>query len=92
MEAAAGAPRLSGSSLPLGVSGPQLVRQVLDQAAQAGFTVVRAWAHGVSTDYPVLLGPGSYNEGMLRGLDYALDEARKRGLKVGGLSSAPGAT
>ena len=26
--------------------------------------------------------PGEYNEGMLRGLDYLLDEARKRGLKV----------
>lgn len=44
---------------------------------------MRTWAHGVSPPYPVLLGPGNYNKGMLRGLDFALDEARKRGLKVG---------
>jgi len=82
MEAAAGGPRLSGSSLPPGVTGPELVTQVFDQAKAAGFNVIRAWAHGVSAEYPVLLGPGSYNEGMLKGLDFALDEARKRGLKV----------
>lgn len=131
MEAAAGAPRLTGSVLPSGVTGPQLVRQVLDRAAEAGLTVVRAWcapplvdcaqgwlagwplpvgstgrraltcsphrlspsccaperrAHGVSPSYPSLLGPGQYNEGLLRGLDYFLAEAGKRGIKVG---SAP---
>ena len=55
---------------------------LLDEAVKAGFTVMRTWAHGVSSAYPVLLGPGRYNEGMLRGLDFALDEARKRGLKA----------
>jgi hypothetical protein len=39
-------------------------------------------AHGVSADYPVLLAPGQYNEGLMRGLDYFLSEAGKRGLKV----------
>ncbi|PRW59651.1 nitrilase 2 isoform A [Chlorella sorokiniana] len=83
MEAAAGAPQLTGSVLPPGMTGPAMVRDLLDEAAAAGLTVVRAWAHGVSPSYPVLLDArGSYSEGMLRGLDYLLAEAGARGLKV----------
>lgn len=37
----------------------------------------------MSPEYPVLLRPGEYNEGVLRGLDYLLSEAGRRGLKVG---------
>lgn len=42
-------------------------------------------AHGVSPSYPVQLSSSGkeYNEGMLRGLDYFLSEAGKRGIKVG---------
>lgn len=43
MEAAAGAPRLGGSVLPPEQSGPEMVRTLLDTAAQSGLTVVRAW-------------------------------------------------
>lgn len=43
MEAAAGAPQLTGSTLPPGMTGPQMVRALLDEAAAAGLTVVRAW-------------------------------------------------
>jgi mannan endo-1,4-beta-mannosidase len=43
MEAAAGAPHLVGSNLPPGVTGPELIRQLLDAAVQHGMTVVRAW-------------------------------------------------
>lgn len=41
-------------------------------------------AHGVSPSYPVQLDTSgsSLSEGMLRGLDYFLAEAGKRGLKV----------
>jgi hypothetical protein len=39
-------------------------------------------AHGVSNTYPSLLGPGDLNEGMLRGLDYFLAEAGRRGIKA----------
>ncbi|KAL4425642.1 hypothetical protein ABPG75_009658 [Micractinium tetrahymenae] len=84
MEAAAGAPRLVGSVLPPGQAGPAMVRTLLDTAAQSGLTVVRAWAHGVSPSYPVQLDSSgsALNEGMLRGLDYFLSEAGRRGLKV----------
>ncbi len=42
-------------------------------------------AHGVSPSYPVQLdnSGSSLNDGMLKGLDYFLSEAGKRGLKVG---------
>lgn len=43
MEAAAGAPRLAGSHLPPGLTGPELIRQLLDSAVEDGMTVVRAW-------------------------------------------------
>lgn len=33
-------------------------------------------------DFPSLIAPGQYNEGMLRGLDFVLEQARKRGLKA----------
>lgn len=82
MEAGAGAPLLVGSVLPPDQTSPEFLSSVLDSAVQAGVTVIRGWAHGTSPQYPSLLKPGEYNEGMLRGLDFLLDEARKRGLKL----------
>lgn len=43
MEAAAGAPQLTGSVLPPSMTGPAMVRALLDEAVAAGLTVVRAW-------------------------------------------------
>jgi mannan endo-1,4-beta-mannosidase len=54
----------------------------MDAAVAKGFTVMRAWSHGVTPNYALQTGPGIYNEGIFRGLDYALDEAHKRNLKV----------
>ncbi|KDD76401.1 hypothetical protein H632_c239p0, partial [Helicosporidium sp. ATCC 50920] len=82
MEAAAGALELFGASLPLKSTGPQLVRDVLDAAVSAGHNVIRVWAHPVSEQYAMEPFPGEYNEALLVGLDYILDEARVRGLKL----------
>lgn len=54
----------------------------MDQATAAGMTVMRAWASSVDTDYALQSAPGVYNEAIFRGLDYALDEAGKRNIKV----------
>jgi mannan endo-1,4-beta-mannosidase len=54
----------------------------MDKAIAAGLTVMRGWAHAVSPEYAMQTSPGQYSEPMFRGLDYVLDEARKRGLKV----------
>jgi mannan endo-1,4-beta-mannosidase len=60
----------------------QLVRTILDEAAAAGFTVMRAFAHGVTPQHATLGPDGQPVEEMLRGLDYLLAEAGKRGIKV----------
>eukprot|EP00884_Botryococcus_braunii_P015420 jgi/Botrbrau1/2561/Bobra.0079s0047.1 len=81
VEMASGAPTLLGASLPPGVTGPELLRKTMDDAAAAGLTVLRFWTNGVTPSYAVQQSPGVYNEAMLRGLDYVLDEARKRNVK-----------
>ena len=43
VEAAAGAPFLSGASIPKGMTGPQLVRTLLRRGAALGFNVMRTW-------------------------------------------------
>ncbi|KAK9917687.1 hypothetical protein WJX75_007185 [Coccomyxa subellipsoidea] len=82
IESGAGAPQLLGASLPAGKTGPQLIRDHMDAAVAAGFTVMRAWSHGVTPNYALQTAPGVYNEAMFRGLDYALDEAQQRNIKV----------
>lgn len=60
----------------------QLLRSLMDKAVSGGLNVVRAWTHAVSPEYALQPSPGQYNEAVFRGLDYVLDEARKRKLKV----------
>jgi len=74
--------------------GVQLVRAILDEAAAAGLTLVRAWAHGSSPEYALQPAPGRFSEPIFRGLDYALDQARQRGIKArpgSALAPVPGA-
>lgn len=47
-----------------------------------GLNVVRAWATASSQPYALQPSPGNFSEGMFRGLDYALDQARQYNLKV----------
>lgn len=82
MEAAAGALELYGAAMPPNTTGPALVRLLLDRAQGAGLNVMRTWAHPVTQQYAMSTAPGQYNEKVFRGLDYLLDEARKRGIRV----------
>jgi mannan endo-1,4-beta-mannosidase len=82
LEAGAGAPMLTGSQLKAGMVSTQALLEAYDTAVRSGFTVVRAWAHGVTPEYATMDKDGEYNEGLLRGLDFAIAEARKRGLKL----------
>ncbi|KAI3438631.1 hypothetical protein D9Q98_001053 [Chlorella vulgaris] len=66
VEAAAGGLELFGASLPPNTTGPALVRRLMDRAVANKFNTA----------------PGQYNEAVFRGLDYALDEARKRGIRL----------
>lgn len=82
VEAAAGALKLYGSTLPSGTVGPAFVRQAFDDAKSAGFNTVRVWAVPVSDAYALQSGPGEFNEAVLAGLDYVIEQARSRGLRV----------
>ena len=73
---------MTGSQLEPGEKAATSLRELFDITARNGFTIVRAWAHGVTPDYSIINEDGTYNEGLLRGLDYAIAEARKRGLKL----------
>merc|ERR1712176_1208806 len=42
--------------------GQQFLTQQLETAASSGLNVIRAWAHTVDPDYPVMKGPGEYDE------------------------------
>ena len=67
VECAAGAPELSGATLPQGMTGPELLRQQMDAAASHNLTVMRFWVPGVSPAYALQTSPSVYNEGMLKG-------------------------
>ena len=68
----------------------QLIRSIMDAAVASGLNVMRAWAHAVSPEYALQTSPGVFSEPIFRGLDYALDQARARGLKVRPYFSALG--
>ena len=69
----------------------QSIDELLDLCRDRGFNVIRAWAFndggwnrdGYSNEWAYQETPTSpYNESALQGLDYALDQARRRGLKL----------
>ena len=62
----------------------QLVKAYLDTAVGSNLNVMRIWAQTVGFNRaPFQTSPGVYNENIFRGLDYALDQARQRNIKVG---------
>ncbi|KAK9815623.1 hypothetical protein WJX72_006999 [[Myrmecia] bisecta] len=70
---------LSGKAAPDGAN-PAQHEFVLGQ--QAGFTVMRMFAHGDSPRWQLQTAPGQYNDYFLRGLDYALNQAAVHNIKV----------
>ena len=66
-----------------------LVDRRLDDMRSRGLTVGRTWAFSLGTGESMVqrqqalqLRPGVYDEGVFKGLDYALVQARKRGIKL----------
>ncbi|KAH0660890.1 hypothetical protein KY290_029622 [Solanum tuberosum] len=58
------------------------VSSVLQDAASHGLTVGRTWAFSDAGYSPLQFSPGVYNENMFQGLDYAIHEAGKNGIKL----------
>ena len=68
--------------LSAGRSGRESLAEILDDGMSAGFNMVRIFAHGVLPGYQMQTSPGVYEERLFRGLDYAVAEAGRRGLKI----------
>jgi len=64
------------------MTGPQLVRSLLQEGAKVGFNVMRAFAFAVNAQYALQPQPGVFSEAVFRGLDYFLDQARQNGIKL----------
>ena len=60
----------------------QLIRTLMDAALAAGMNTLRMWSHGVTSTFSSQPSPGVFAEPMFRGLDYALEQARLRNIKV----------
>lgn len=57
----------------------------MDDAVSVGLNMIRFFALPVDTQYTLQPQPGQFNEAVFRGLDYALEQARVRGIKVSSL-------
>ncbi|OIV89796.1 hypothetical protein TanjilG_12109 [Lupinus angustifolius] len=58
------------------------VTSTFQEAANHGLNIARTWAFSDAGYKPLQNSPGSYNEEMFRGLDFAIAEARKYGIKL----------
>ncbi|KAE9586752.1 hypothetical protein Lal_00004602 [Lupinus albus] len=58
------------------------VTSTFQEAANHGLNIARTWAFSDGGYKPLQNSPGSYNEEMFRGLDFAIAEARKYGIKL----------
>ncbi|XP_060199718.1 mannan endo-1,4-beta-mannosidase 7-like [Lycium barbarum] len=58
------------------------VSSALQDAASHGLTVGRTWAFSDGGYSPLQYYPGSYHENMFQGLDFAISEAEKNGIKL----------
>ena len=66
-----------------GVKGtPADVTAQLDKAAANGLNVVRSFAFGTTEGFGLQTKPGEYNEKAFKALDFMIDEAGKRDLKL----------
>jgi len=61
---------------------PSDVTAQLDKAVEQGLNTVRAFAFGTEEGFGLQKKPGQYDEATFKALDFVLDEARKRGLRL----------
>jgi len=66
--------------LPL--PGKEHIVRLFNEGTATGMKVVRIWIHTITKGYETQKRPGVWAENVLESLDFVLDEARKRGLKL----------
>jgi len=79
LEAASDAPA-PFRHLPL--PGKEHIVRQMNEAVSVGLKVMRMWAHTITDGHALQPTPGVFDEQILRGLDFVLHEAGKRGLKI----------
>jgi mannan endo-1,4-beta-mannosidase len=62
--------------------GQEHLVNVMNEGVAAGMKVIRVWAHSITAGWEMQKGPGNYDEKVLKGMDFVMDEAHKRGLKI----------
>ncbi len=62
--------------------GREHLVNVMNQGVAAGMKVIRVWAHSITAGWEMQKSPGQYDEKVLQGMDFVMDEAAKRGLKL----------
>ncbi|KAG7675052.1 hypothetical protein Ndes2526B_g07900 [Nannochloris sp. 'desiccata'] len=92
VEAGAGAPfLLDGKMEQSWLVGPEVVRRVMEDAKEQGLDFIRFNAFAVDSQFSAIqsydhIGNGNYqivlNEGVMKGIDFVVDQARFYGLKV----------
>ncbi|PHU30105.1 Mannan endo-1,4-beta-mannosidase 5 [Capsicum chinense] len=58
------------------------VTEVLREASSAGLSVCRTWAFSDGGDRALQISPGVYDERVFQGLDFAISEAKKYGVRL----------
>ncbi|XP_027353756.1 mannan endo-1,4-beta-mannosidase 7-like [Abrus precatorius] len=58
------------------------VSSAFQEATKHGLNIARTWAFSDGGYKPLQYAPGSYNEQMFQGLDFAIAEARRYGIKL----------
>eukprot|EP01026_Neomeris_dumetosa_P044043 TRINITY_DN36_c0_g1_i2.p1 TRINITY_DN36_c0_g1~~TRINITY_DN36_c0_g1_i2.p1 ORF type:complete len:731 (+),score=97.47 TRINITY_DN36_c0_g1_i2:99-2291(+) len=84
IEAAIGYPQVLPEDLSFLSSKKDLITYLLDKSIGIGMNVIRIFGHGTTSRLSTQLYccPGSYKEEVLHGLDYILDEAARRDMKI----------
>lgn len=62
--------------------GREHIVDVMNDAVKSGLKVMRAWAHTITKGHETQREPGEYDEKILEGMDFIMDEAGKRGIKI----------
>jgi len=62
--------------------GREHIVSVMNQAVENDLKVMRAWAHTITEGHALQTAPGEYDEKVFEGMDFVMDEARKRGIKI----------
>eukprot|EP01025_Chloroclados_australasicus_P031892 TRINITY_DN322_c0_g1_i2.p2 TRINITY_DN322_c0_g1~~TRINITY_DN322_c0_g1_i2.p2 ORF type:complete len:584 (+),score=68.95 TRINITY_DN322_c0_g1_i2:113-1753(+) len=65
-----------------GLSGRQIIQNMIAQASHAGLNSIRTWAHTSDPHFAFQTAPGVYNERAFMALDFVLETARRNGMKV----------